>query len=95
MQDLDINKTEAAWSSLAGKSTFRTPQRSTNSSSRYLILIPEGKPDIFARISYTLSARLRRGRQASTGAVTSVAMHAGPFSCEDRYQIAGKNNCQL
>lgn len=54
-----------------------------------------GKPDISTRISYTHTARLRRGRQASTGAVTSVAMHAGPYSCGDRYQIAGKINCQL
>jgi len=55
---------------------------------------PEAQPDISARISYNHLAH-DWGRQASTGAVTSVAMHAGPRLCEDRYQIAGKHNCQL
>jgi len=54
----------------------------------------QNKPDISPLILYNLYASLR-GRQASTGAVTSVAMHAGPSLCGDRYQIAGKINCQL
>src|SRR5581483_825817 len=50
------------------------------------------KPDISSPIIIWLHDW---GRQASTGAVTSVAMHAGPSLCGDRYQIAGKINCQL